>query len=369
MLNKISRFLFGNKIEINQVLKPKVDLLIEQIKSSDVNSPSAINEFFTSIKDVGHPEYPILDKLYSPNSRVPCTDLIPFITTRLLENDIDSIINIMSCVIEGNPGLGIGSGWSGNSIRKILSVPFEDYVSFKSLNALSELKALFIVASKDGDADNFLITRKIPRLFAWNCIVYQPQWSNNLHSLADKANSWIVEMAKDVPYWQEYKKFDTCNIPTLLIDEEVGKKILLLSPAARLQLFYAVEKGGGSLFSMTNGLTSGPIRSLGININNTSQELLSSGLIIPSSSPKAIESAHSKQELVDYCESFGVSYRKSWKKEQLVEALANKDAEILEEISHTNNVVAPNFQIYPELNNIVQIADEHEMGFKLLCFA
>jgi hypothetical protein len=52
-----------------------------QRKASRVNSNStAANEFIASIQGIGNPEYPILDKEYSPSSRVPCTDLVPFIT-------------------------------------------------------------------------------------------------------------------------------------------------------------------------------------------------------------------------------------------------------------------------------------------------
>jgi len=64
-----------------------------------------------------------------------------------------------------------------------------------------------------------------------------------------------------------------------------------------------------------------------------------------------------------------VSYRKSWKKEKLVGALAEKDLAVLEKIAKSKNLVSPNIQLYPGLKNVVRIADEHQVGFKLLCFA
>lgn len=176
MLNKISRFLFGKKDEAKQVDKTKTELPRRSEKSSQGHGLNAVDSFFSSIKGVGYPEYPILDKQYSPSSRVPCTDLVPFISKRIIERDIASIKLVMRAVIEGNPGLGIGSGWIDENINNILSIPFENYISFPSANAFPELKALFIVAAKGGGGREFLITEEIPRLISWACIAHHPSW-------------------------------------------------------------------------------------------------------------------------------------------------------------------------------------------------
>jgi hypothetical protein len=365
MLHKISRLLFGKKTETKQADKSRSDLSRKPTKSSHAHSSNAVDKFLSSIKGVGHPEYPILDSQYSPSSRVPCTDLVPFISERIVEGDTNIIKHVMRAVIEGNPGLGIGAGWIDESVENILSIPFENYVSFPSARALPELKALFIISAKGGGGREFMITEDIPRLISWACIAHQPLWSTNLHSLAKKANSWIGKMAEDTPYWQEYEKFDVREIPNKSIETEMRESIVALTPAARLQLFYTVERGGGSL----PGLTNYQIRSLGINVDKTSKELLESGLVIPSFSSEAIESAHSKQELVELCESSDASYRKSWKKEKLVGALEEIDSAVLEKIAKSKNLVLPNFRLYPELRNVVRIADEHQVGFELLCFA
>jgi len=365
MLNKISRLLFGKKDEAKQADKPKAELSRRPEETSQGRGSNAVESFLFSIRGVGHPEYPILDKQYSPSSRVPCTDLVPFISKRIIERDIFSIKIVMRAVIEGNPGLGIGPDWIDESIDNILSIPFENYVSFSSPNAFSELKALFIVAAKGGGGKEFLITEEIPRFISWACIAHQPSWSTQLHSLSKKANSWITKMAKDTPYWQEYGRFDVREVPNVSIENEFRAVILTLSPAARLQLFYTVERGGGSLPSLTNY----QIRSLGIDVENTSKELIDSRLLLSSSSKEAIESAHSKQELVELCETNGATYKKSWKKEKLVDALQKMDSTILERIAESKNLVSPNYQRYPDLRNVVRIADGHQVGFKLLCFA
>lgn len=365
MLNKISQLLFGKKDEPTQPVKPTTELSRKTEKSSQQHGSNAVDSFLSSIKGIGHPEHPILDKQYSPSSRVPCTDLVPFISKRIIERDTGSIKTVMRAVIEGNPGLGIGPDWIDDSIDNVLSTPLESYVSFSSAGALPELKALFIVAAKGGGGRQFLITEEIPRLISWACIAHRPSWSSQVHSLAKKANLWITEMAKDTPYWQEYGKFELKELSTVSIENELRTVILALSPAARMQLLYTVERGGGSLPNLTNY----QIRSLGINTEITSRELIDSGLVSPSPSKEAIVSSHSKQELVELCETNEMAYRKAWKKEKLVDALYEMDSAILEKIAKSKSLVSPNYDRYPGLRNVLRIADEHQVGFKLLCFA
>lgn len=303
MLNKIARVLFGKRNEAVKISKTK------RVERYDEKSTNAVGLFLSSIKGVGHPEYPILDKNYSPSSRVPCVDLVPFISKCINDGDINSIKTVMRAVIEGNPGLGIGSSWIDESVDNILSIPFEKYVTFSLPNALPELKALFIVAAKGGGGREFLITDEIPRLILWACISHQPIWTDNLQTLAKKANSWIDKMAKDTPYWEGYEKFDVGEISNKIIDTDLSAIISALTPATRLQLFYTMEKGGGALSDLTNY----QIRSFGINVETTFLELIESGLVEFSFSNNVIEKAHSKKELIELCGEHGANFRKSWR--------------------------------------------------------
>lgn len=371
MLKKFLKDLFGNEKEARNVVVEKMDQKIKQTETVSTPVISPVEQFLSSLESVGHPEYPILDKRYSPNSRVPCTDLIPFISNRILEDDILSIKLIMRSVIEANPGLGIESSWIDKKIDEVLSIPFEQYVTFPSTSSYSVLKAFFVVAEKAGGSRPFLLTDEIPRLISWGCIVYQPKWSYGIQLLVKRANLWIDKMATEFPetLWQEYPRFNVAEYPNSYLNDMLGEKILSLTPAARLQLFYAVEKGGGSLNSFTNALASGPIRSFGINIAETSKELMESELVKPSSSILAIEQSYSKQELIDFCESNNIKYQKSWKKKKLLYAISEYNEKLLDSLAEVKNVVAPNFEKFTELKNIVNIADEHLVCFKLLCFA
>ena len=363
MLGRIKRLLFGE----NDQKKPNKSKIAHATShSSRIPSPSsAMDSFLHSIGNMGHPKYPVLDRRYSPSSRIPCTDLVPFISERIMEGDENSIKLLMRSVIEGNPGVGIGVDWIDESVDDVLSIPFENYLSFTSRRALYELKALFIVASKDGGGRRFLITSEIPRFMAWACIAYRPSWTMDLFHLVREANSWISKMAEDTPYWKKYEEFTLEKIPIRLIDPSLEKRIVDLTPAARLQLFYAIQRNGGSLPDLTNY----QIRSLGINVERTSKELTESGLMLPSFSTDAIESEFSKKELMEICDLYEINYAKSWRKTKIVEVINNTDSSVLEKISATKYLVSPNYKLYPELKDIVDIADEHQSRFKLLCFS
>lgn len=326
---------------------------------------SEADKFLDSIRHLGRPDHPILSKDYSTSSRVPCTDLIPFLSDRLIRFDVSSVKSIMRAVIEGNPGLGIGPDWIEESIDKIIAAPFEEYVSFPTQAAYSELRALFIVAAKAGGSREFLISESVPRYMAWILFPYQPRWFADTDLLAKKANAWIRKMAKDTPFWEDYGRLTPPKVQPTGISDSLLVTIASLTPAARLHFVYAITKGGGSLPNLTNY----DIRSFGINVAATSEEMIRSGLMISSSASDVIESAFTKQEILEFCETYGASFKKSWTKSKLVVALQSLGSEPLQGISVENNLAAPNHTTYPDLVNIIQAADAHEAGFKLLCFA
>jgi hypothetical protein len=329
---------------------------------------SAADEFIAKLKNLGHPEYPVLNRQYSPSSRVPCTDLVPFITEMLREGNLPSIKKIMRAVIEANPGLGIGIdvSWIDERIENVMSTPLDKYVLFQSdPTAIDQLRALFIIAEKEGGGREFWITTDIPRLFSQALIVYSPKWSHLLEELAQRANKWIEEMAKDTPYWRDYPKFEAISSFPCPEPSTAEAKVQSLSPAARLQLFYAFERGGGPIDTLTNY----SIRSFGIDVVQTCRELIESQLLIHSESVKALESALTKQDLLGLCESRGTNFRKSWKKGKLLEALTKIDVGLIKVLAREKGLVGVNTVYSSELAILHDSAELQLGAFKLLCFA
>ena len=110
-----------------------------------------VDEYISSFPNYCNPDHPILIANRSPNSRVPCIDITPFVVDRLLEKDQDSVFDLMRRVISAGPGLGLSAEWIDEPIKQILSAPFERYVELEdSQLAFANLRAVLIVHSKDG---------------------------------------------------------------------------------------------------------------------------------------------------------------------------------------------------------------------------
>ncbi|MBT4295541.1 MAG: hypothetical protein HOD43_07010 [Candidatus Marinimicrobia bacterium] len=329
--------------------------------------PESLESFMSSIKGLGYKKYPLLSKRYSPNSRIPCTDLIPFIADRIMVGDKISILKVMCAVIDGVHGVDDEDTlqWMYASIEEVFSMPFEKYVTFESPLALAELMAYFIVIEKGGSHRAFAINDGIPGLIAWANVVHQPVWSNNLESLADKANSWVDGLFDKIGSRGYFDVFKIESIPTEKIDSALQAKLVTVSPAARLHLFYTLGRKGGALPEFTNF----QIRSLGINVKQTSKELTDSGLVLFASSPDEIKSAITKKRLLKLCESNKVHYRKTWPKDKLVNALADRHPGIIKKIAKSESIGKPNYSAYPGLKDVRDIADKHLLAYKLLCFA
>lgn len=335
----------------------------QTIKEKTRVTSDDVTRFIASLGNIGNPENKVLDPRYALNSRVPCTDLIPFISARILANDKASIKTIMNKVVEGNPFSM--SSFTDTAIDEILEINFSNFVTFESAKAIAELQALFIVVSKQGGGGRqFLVSDKTLQYFSWVLIAYTPNWSQSSIDLIDKAKAWVNEKVKDTPYWLNYDANKFTCIPVSIINAQLSKKIIALSPAARMHLFFTIKKGGGKL----EDLTDFSLRSFGINVHQTSAELINSGLVTSSFSPDAITSVFTQNELVQHCSNYGVEYRKSWAKPKLINAISKFDPLLLIKICEKEKIVFPDFDTYPELKKILDIADEHTKYLELLCF-
>ena len=315
---------------------------------------TALNRFMSSIENAGHPEHAVLDKRYSPSSRVPCTDMVPFIVDRMSEKDIGSIKFLMRYIMDGNPGIDLGDDWLDRNIDEILSKPFENYVSFSSVRALAELRAVHILTAAFGQAG------ETAGLMSRMGLAGQPAWSTRLQELVRRGTLRV-----DDQDWREERVQFARTPPQVQMAPAVAKAIMSLSPAARLQLFYVVERGGGALPELTNY----PIRRFGINVDDTSREILGSGMVKLSFSQEVVLKAYSKDDLLRLCEDHSANCRRSWSKARLLEALQDIDPDMLKNLAEARSLVSPNFRDYPELRAVADIAEMHRIGFELLFLA
>ncbi|MBP7510068.1 MAG: hypothetical protein KA807_19810 [Prolixibacteraceae bacterium] len=358
MLN-ILKNIFSKKREM-----PNEDVMLHQETSSPNLSP--ITQLRHAIKDIGHTEYPFLHKEYSPNSRVPCIDFTPFIIERLKAKDTLSIYTLMKGIIQANPGVGIGDDWICRRIDNVLSVNFTNYLHFKEEAALYELKAMWIMAEKDGGGRAFWLTTDFPLFFARALCSFPVEIQPTMEDLLQKANEFIQTMRKDTDYWKEYPLFQAEYLHGVDSYKHLCPPILLpLSISARLHLFSVIELGGGSL----PNLTSYKLRNFGINIKETSKALLDHGLVIKTVEDDIVRNCFSKNELLGFCEEYQLDYKKSWKKEKLFEAIKQQASHLIEQKIEEMQIVSIHPQYKDDLMALYTYSQALEPIYKLLCFA
>ena len=151
-------------------------------------------------------------------------------------------------------------------------------------------------------------------------------------------------------------------------------KVRDLSPAARMQLFYAVSRlrpgtiwhgrGGNSISDLTNYA----IRSFGINIPKTSAEILDTGLLTSSREPRALLYQRTKEELIKACETTGTHFRKSWRKAEILETLKSDAPGYVKTELEQLDLVILNPEYADQLLALADYAERLVASFKLLCF-
>ncbi|MCS4195932.1 hypothetical protein [Salinibacter ruber] len=335
-----------------------------------------VEELRDRIEGLGQDEYPFLDDEYSSGTRVPCTDFIPFIAERLKESDLFSIKKLMREVLRANPGLGAGPSWIDKHVEAISQISFARYLGDLPKDVLYELQALFIIASKGGGGRQFWITEDTPQLIAWILCPFLPEWSDQMFELRRRANTFIEGMRQDASYWEEYPLYGEDDEKVGPIGEdEISSEIATLTPAARMHLLYAVsrlapgdiwhERGGGVL----SDLTTYEIRSMGINIPDTAQEIESTGLLVASDEEEAFMHFMTKDEMIEACEETGTDYRKSWRKAEILNELTDHSPEHLKAEMEERGVVTLNPSAEERLLELSRYADNLSTPCELLCFA
>lgn len=342
-----------------------------QNQTQQSTSASPISILGKEIAGLGHPEYPFLSKQYSPSSRVPCQDFSAFIIDRLNEDDRVSIKSLMRHIIEGNPGIGCGTDWIDATVDEMINAPIEDYISFKDRKALLELKAIWIIAGKSGgkrqwwitDRENFMV------LLSRALCAYHFEPKSNIDRLIPEANQFINKLAEEIPFWKDYPKFNKSMMnATDPGESECRQKIRSLSVGARLHLFQFIGYGKGAegLLDVTDFAT----KNMGLYISTTSEEIMESNLVLPDyQNHKGLSSIYEKNDLIRLCTEKGADYRKSWNKNKLVEALAQKDSEFIESTLMDRAFVRINPAFSEDLMALSFRSEQLVNLFKVLCFA
>jgi hypothetical protein len=337
---------------------------IVEVQLSATATP--LDLLWLKVSHLSRTDYRFVDPTYSPMSRVPCADFTPFIIDRLRSNDVSSIQQLMRAVIAANPGLGCGPDWIDESVDEVSRIDFGPYCHSSSENFLLELKALFILGAKEGSGRGFWLADEKPLLFALALCCHDIRWLEGLEQLRGKANRFIRRMRQDTPFWQDYPLFDASAIgyPSAPVTG-VASTLTGLSVLSRVHLLRFAEWESGALMHATTS----KMRSLGLNPLESAPRLLTSGICEFATDSETVAGAFSKNELISALDERAVSYRKSWGKTQLLEALRSSAPDFVAQVADREKVARVKPGSLPDLRLLRAYANEIHENMKLLCFA
>lgn len=272
----------------------------------------------------------------------------------------------MRAIIAENPGVGIGSEWIDDVVDEIAQLELDPFCGSPSPEFYLELKALLILGAKDGGGRGFWILDEKPSLFALALCHHSIHWRDGMKELRAKANSFICSMRKEAPLWMETPLFEPATYPIQAASDLGITSIFAALPLlARIHLLMFSQRGAGALMQATNY----NMRNLGVNPKETAPILLSCGLCEATSDLSALNSVFSKESLIAELTRRSITFRKSWKKEQLLSALAVGAPEIIDEVARQEKAARIKTEFLAPLQSLANHAASLNEGFKLLCFA
>jgi len=351
------------------------DSNIKNQSVSHIHSSNSIkiSQLKTEIKGKGNTKYPFLHKKYSPSSRVPCIDFSSWIIDRINENDSHSIKELMRSILIANPGLGTGPDWIDTHIDSIMKIDFSKYFDVDE-RGLSELKAIYIILSKNGGGRQFWILDKVKVIinsFGIYPMVVRP---NYFDILVNEANLFIQSMKKDnIPAWIDYNYYSQSNITVNIFlskDNEIYKYLLSLPISSRLHYFdtidYLNRKNTVSLLESTYYST----RNFGIDINESIKLLTNSDHFILSPVNENISKLFTKDELITTSSKLNIDIKQTWSKKKLFNSIiSTKNGEkMIRKFISKNIIVSYNTKYQNDLNEIIQYKESVRNILELLCF-
>lgn len=271
----------------------------------------------------------------------------------------------MRAVLAANPGLGVGPGWIDKVVQEIAELDFSSFCASTNPDFQLELKALFILAAKAGGGREFWIADELPKLMAFALCHHEIRWGEGMTALTDSANLFVQKMRTDLSFWQNYPLFTSAVVQAPVTGTEVIAGLASLPVLSRIHLFSLVDRGSTGLMRCTTY----PMRSLGINEAESAPVVLASGLCEATSAVDGLAQVLSKDNVIAALAQRNIPYRKSWKKGQLLAALAERAPEIVSEIAQREKTARIAPQAESPLRALFAYATTGlQHNIKLLCF-
>lgn len=329
-----------------------------------------VDEYISSFPKYCNQDHPILIANRSPNSRVPCIDITPFIVDRLLEGDQDSVFDLMRRVISAGPGLGLSPEWINEPIKQILGAPFERHVELEdSQRAFANLRAVLIVHSKEGHSNRGFaactLTGEFSQQLAETMAGFGVRPKRSLPELSLIGNALIDQMVEDLGPWPTMPYIPNEFLLPEHTDTETARKFRQLRPMTRLHLLQIGRTGAKPLYEDAHY----HIRSYGFDTLNAANELKAFDLVSPATGPNVISLLLDRGDLLNLGKIQGIKGRSKMNKQDLSEAIHAGAPEVAREMGRKANMVEIAPAHRQELEELQARADASVGVFRALMFA
>ncbi|MBF0502315.1 MAG: hypothetical protein HQM09_19395 [Candidatus Riflebacteria bacterium] len=287
-------------------------------------SLQSLESFCEEYIHLSHPDHPLLHKDHSPNSRVPCTNVLTFISQMLRMGDVSGIKRLMRLLVVGNP-LGTGDDWTSRATDEIYQWNLKNFIEFSSDNAEFEFKAMCILFEKNGGGREFWIADSpdYPGIASRALSCYTIRNVMNIQPLVEKANSFILKMRKNKSsYWSQVHLFKEteCNLDSIF-PRSSFENLANLSIPSRLVVLDNIDTFGFFLLQTPKS----EIKYLGFNNHESAEEILQSGIMTIADDPQRFLDQYAQSTLFKMCQEKGIEVKKSWKREKLLQILLEDD--------------------------------------------
>jgi len=196
-----------------------------------------------------------------------------------------------------------------------------------------------------------------------------------MSTLIGRANNFLREKSQEHKSWREASRFseDTVDIDPPS-DSDALSQVRSLSRPARLHFMYALsrltpgdiwhERGGNVL----SDLTTYKLRQRGLDVEATTEEILSTGLLDYAENRDAYMHFHLKNDLIAACEETGIDYAKSWRKDEILDAILKDAPSYLKSSLQEKGVVTLSDDFEQKLIDLDKYADRLVPPCQLLFF-
>ncbi|MCK4224565.1 MAG: hypothetical protein KAX39_05250 [candidate division Zixibacteria bacterium] len=279
-----------------------------------------------------------LDKKYSPFSHIPCVDFSPRLLSRIVEKDYKAIGVFLWQILDADAEF-VRNYWENIAIQ-FLTMPLNRNLAHGTGQAYTELRCALILISLHNDFNDFILSTDAPRYLSTVMLphLFDPE---GIGELIERANSFILRMRKDAPFWKEFPLFTSEQFsdikppkdPQLLNFQQKLRELPLGTRAHFFDILQYFRFGNKPKRRPLEEMTFYDTRKRGLDAHESAEKLVESGLVIRVNDLYGFLLTKTKNEIISVLSAMKIDCRKSWKKARLIELALDECRDKIVEMS------------------------------------